>query len=164
MSASSESDKMSWVTGGDRQLSCLAITEEALRRGPRIFAAPPRPETRGPKRGGMQHAWGPRQHQSGAPPGGWGHCLNRIRTPAAQCRYLNPELSLTGRVSRFHFWGHSCNTRVRRTPLRQKWGVFIGGFGRPPSRRVLPLPIVGRLGKRQQSSYLFGYVRASVAC
>ena len=32
-------------------------------------------------------------------------------------------------------------------PLRQKWGVFIGGFGRPPSCRVLPLPIVSRLWK-----------------
>jgi hypothetical protein len=45
--------------------------------------------------------------------GGMGDTAYRIRTLAAQCRYLNPELSLTARVSRLHFWGHSCNTRVR---------------------------------------------------
>ncbi len=47
-----------------------------------------------------------RQRRQGPTTGGRGHCLNHIRTPVAQCRYLYSDLSLTERAVGPLFYGH----------------------------------------------------------
>jgi hypothetical protein len=45
-----------------------------------------------------------RQRCQGLTTGDGGHCLNHIRTPVAQCRYLNSDLSLTERPVASLLW------------------------------------------------------------
>jgi len=45
-----------------------------------------------------------RQRCQGLTTGDGGHCLNHIRTPVAQCRYLNSDLSLTERSGASLLW------------------------------------------------------------
>jgi hypothetical protein len=55
-------------------------------------------------------------------------------------------------------------TNPRRAQLMRKQGVSSAALDARRVRRGQPLPVRGRLEKRQQPSYLFGYVQASVAC